>query len=125
MKILYTAGPYGNRTAVNGIDDGVVQGVAENIERAADIASQLWDAGHAVICPHTNTAGFEHRCKKAKHEQFLNGDIAIISRCDGIVMLPGWEESNGAKVERQVAIALGKEVYYWENDWELLLYGDL
>jgi nucleoside 2-deoxyribosyltransferase len=125
MKILYTAGPYGNKTAVHGVGDGVVGGVEENIKRAKDIAAQLWDAGHAVICPHANTEHFEKLCKKTGHEQFLNGDIAIISRCDVVVMLPGWQTSQGAQLERRVAQALGKDVYYWETDSDFLLFGDL
>lgn len=35
---------------------------------------------------------------------------AIIDDCDRIVMLPGWESSTGARYERLVAEATGKEV---------------
>ncbi|MBY0313648.1 MAG: DUF4406 domain-containing protein, partial [Phycisphaerales bacterium] len=32
-------------------------------------------------------------------EQFIQGDLTIIDRCDGIVMIPGWERSEGARIE--------------------------
>ena len=35
----------------------------------------------------------------------------IINECDGIVMLPEWEKSTGAKWERIIAEALGKTIY--------------
>lgn len=38
-------------------------------------------------------------------------DFARIAADDGIVMLPGWEKSTGARHERYVAEALGKPVY--------------
>ncbi len=97
--LIYTAGPYtGN--------------IDENIEAAARVAAELWDMGHAVICPHANTAHFEDRCKNADYHDFLFGDYNIISRVDALVMLPGWRESKGACKERQYALDLGVPV--WE-----------
>lgn len=42
---------------------------------------------------------------------FLVWDFAQIAECDGIVMGPKWEESSGARAERFVAEALGKQVF--------------
>ena len=41
------AGPYRADT---------IYGVAQNIQKARDVALRLWKLGYAAICPHSNTA---------------------------------------------------------------------
>lgn len=42
----------------------------------------------------------------------LTWDVAkIAAECDGIVMLPSWENSTGSRIERFVAEALNKKVF--------------
>lgn len=36
-------------------------------------------------------------------EDYLRHDIALLVECDAIYMLPGWESSKGAKLERFIA----------------------
>ena len=45
-------------------------------------------------------------------------DRWFIRKCDGLVvlMLPGWEESEGVQDELQYAKKLGKEIYYMKGD---------
>lgn len=38
-------------------------------------------------------------------------DLAAIAECDGIVLLPLWQESTGAKLEKALADALGLKTY--------------
>jgi hypothetical protein len=45
-------------------------------------------------------------------EAALAADFAMILDCDGIVLLPGWEKSRGARAERFVAEMTGRSV--WE-----------
>jgi len=48
-------------------------------------------------------------------EVFLAGDIEILKRCDLVVMVPGWENSSGAKEERNVAIEHNIPVFEWDD----------
>jgi hypothetical protein len=99
--LVYVSGPY-----TGDID--------ANIERAAQVAAELWEMGHVVICPHTNTAHFEERCN-ATYEHYLKGDLVILSVCDVVVMLEGWQESRGAVAERNHAVEWGIPVYYYPD----------
>jgi len=87
--IIYVVGKYSGDTE-------------KNIAEARRWAIKLWEAGHAVICPHLNTAHMEKDCK-ASYEDYLNGDMKIISRCDAVFMLPNWEDSKGASQEYDYA----------------------
>lgn len=109
MKLLYVAGPYRSK-------DGM-WGVHQNIQRAKEVAANLWRMGFAVICPHANTAFMDGL---GTDEMFLNGDLEMVKRCDGVVMLSGWEESTGATKERQFAKDLGMPVFDMSEDAEML-----
>lgn len=100
MKLAYIAGPYRAKTIFQ---------VQANIRKAAEIALKYWKAGCAVICPHTNTAFFDGECPD---QVWLDGDLEMVSRCDVIVMVPGWEKSRGACVEHELAVGLGKQIIY-------------
>jgi hypothetical protein len=45
-------------------------------------------------------------------EAYMKEDIVAMMSCSAIYMLNNWESSNGAKVERELAIKLGFEVIY-------------
>lgn len=42
----------------------------------------------------------------------MRDDIAQLVRCEGIVLLPGWENSKGASLEHHIAFELGMNVTY-------------
>lgn len=95
--LIYTAGKYSGDTDAN-------------IAVAREHAKKLWEAGHAVICPHLNTAHMEKDCL-ATYEDYIAGDLKMIARCDAIYMLPNWEDSKGAVLEHAWAQEIGLPIY--------------
>jgi len=100
MRVAYIAGPYRSKT---------VHGVVENIRRAEAVALKYWRIGYAVVCPHKNTALFDGTCPD---ETWLEGDLEILARCDTVVMMKGWEKSQGAAEELQHAQSLAKIIIF-------------
>lgn len=41
------------------------------------------------------------------YKQFMEIDLKLLTMCEAIYLIPGWETSEGAKTERQLAEALG------------------
>ena len=81
-----------------------------NIHYAKLVAVELWKMGFAVICPHGNS---DHMGYEGAGGAFLEGDMVMVERSDIVVMLDNWETSEGAKLERRLAMVLGIPVYYW------------
>lgn len=44
--------------------------------------------------------------------EHMKADIRLLLECNGIYMLPNWEVSTGATLERNIAQTLGLEVFY-------------
>lgn len=115
MKIAYVSGPYRAKTGI---------GVLLNIWKARRVAIKLWKMGFAVICPHTNSIGFPDGALRSGDDiEYIEGDCEIISRLresDALVLLPSWEQSEGARKERKKAIKNFMSIYEWPEDIEKL-----
>lgn len=48
--------------------------------------------------------------------EYIAEDILLIDQCDGIYMLPNWQDSNGAKLERYMCELTGKPIFYAETE---------
>lgn len=103
MKLAYVAGPYRSKT---------INGIVQNIREAEAIAGELWKRGFAVICPHKNTALLDGI---VPDQTFLDGDFVMLRRCDLVVLTPRWEESVGARAERDEAERYGIPVVVWPD----------
>jgi len=99
--ILYIAGKYRGD-------------IDANIAAARKVAIELWEAGFTVICPHLNTAHFERDCS-IPEDNYIKGDLHILSRCDAVIMLEGWQQSEGAMIEHMMAKEWGIPVYYYPD----------
>lgn len=107
MKLIYLSGPYRSSFGEHG--------VWSNIMAAREAAIDVWKMIAVPICPHLNTmlmGGAIHSNVELEVKLFLEGDCEIISRCDAVLMLPGWERSKGSNIERDFALKKDIPVFY-------------
>lgn len=98
--LIYICGPFRcASTAVPGQQDA--WGIQQNVMRAAALALEVWRAGGVGLCPHMNTFCFQGA---APDDVWLDGDLALLDRCDAVWVTPDWERSTGAKAEVAFAI---------------------
>lgn len=67
---------------------------------------KLKEQGYEVINPCRTNATLP----QLSHEDYMVTSIAMLSLCDTIFMLEGWEDSEGAKEELQYALEHGYKV---------------
>lgn len=99
MRLIYVAGPYRAAT---------IFGVMEHIEAARREALRILAAGHYPVVPHLNTGLMDG---VAPDWQILAGARMLMRRCDEVLLLPGWELSEGTCLEVEDAIAHHMPVY--------------
>jgi hypothetical protein len=73
-------------------------------------AVSLRASGYEVINPAEITTDPD-----ANWEDCLRLDIAQLVTCVGIALLPGWENSRGAKLEKHIAEALGMRLIFLQG----------
>lgn len=96
MTVCYIAGP--------------MAGVPEfNYPLFNSVAKTLRDRGLEVRNPAENDGGSADK----SWDFYLRLGLAQLLECDSVVVLPGWENSRGARLELAVAEALGMTVSYW------------
>lgn len=103
MPVVYVAGPFRPK------QEGNFWQIHRNIQRAAEVAQEVWAIGGACICPHLNTSPFQGSLPDSI---WLDGDLAILGRCDAILMMSTWEESKGAIEERAFATLFAIPIFY-------------
>lgn len=100
--LLYIAGCYSAQSG---------RTVADHISLAREAAIAVWRTGNYALCPHMNTAHLDDEIDDP--ELFYAGTMELLRRCDGIVMLENWEESQGAIAELKHAQSVGMPVWYY------------
>lgn len=43
---------------------------------------------------------------------YLSYSLNLMSRCDGVLFLHGWENARGCRIEHEAAVAYGLKVFY-------------
>jgi len=107
MKLIYIAGPYRAKTKARR---------DLHIEQAKLTAVLLLEKGWFPVSPILNTARFEEYCPWVDDQVFLNGTLDLMSRCDAVCLLPGYEFSEGTAGEIAEARRIGMKVYKAEID---------
>jgi hypothetical protein len=67
-------------------------------------AARLRALGYEVVNPAEISAGM------TSWGDCLRNDLAALLTCDAVVLLPGWEKSNGAHLEMHVAHRVGIDI---------------
>lgn len=106
MKVIYIAGPFRALNADGSMNHWEQE---QNIRRAEALALRVWQAGGAALCPHLNTRNFQGA---ASDHVWLDGDLAMLAKCDAVLMTPDWERSVGARSEHALATERGMPVFY-------------
>ena len=104
-RLVFISGPYKAKTEKE---------KNSNIWHAMQAAIRLWQKNWFVICPHLNTAHFEN-FTDLDESIWLEGGLEMLSRCDCVFMLSGWEESEGSVVEYNLAQELELPIYYEDS----------
>jgi len=86
---------------------GPMTGLPEHNFPAFHAAAQrLQEAGWETVNPAEN---FDGRTDLPR-ETYLRADIELLATCDAVAMLPGWEDSRGAKLEYLIAWELAMPI---------------
>jgi hypothetical protein len=84
---LYVAGPYRAPSPA---------GVTKNVRKAQQVAAVAAARGWFPVVPHNLSHGFEAAGDDA---YWLAHTLAVMERCDALVLVPGWERSEGTIAE--------------------------
>ena len=105
---IYLAGP------MSGIKD-------LNFPAFVDAGERIRSCGHSVFVPNEDMErypGFDcsnpETFKNLDMSEIMCKDLIEVLAADAIVLLPGWENSQGARLERIVAESTGKLVFEYK-----------
>ncbi len=99
--LIYVAGRFSAPTR---------EGVEANIHAAALVGLEVAKLGACPVVPHSNTSLPEYEDVQP-YQFWIEATMEMLRRCNGVVLVPGWEESSGARGEVAEAQRLGLPVF--------------
>jgi hypothetical protein len=100
---VYISGPM---TAKDGYS------IERNVAEGVDLFLDLLRRGIPAHCPHLTGLSASCWIGGIDHATWLELDKIILDRCTHVLMMPRWETSTGARIEREYAQSRGVPVYY-------------
>lgn len=93
---------------------GQISGLEKSdyMKRFADAEKVLSERGYIVVNPAKVLARLPDG---TTYEEYMKMALVMLDMCDSIYMLNNWRRSNGACLERQYAIIMGKKIMYQED----------
>lgn len=88
-------------------------------------AEEAWQGTHCTVNPvsymqqlnDTRVSNGEKQLSDndpADRVKILQHTVSLMVLCDEVLMLRGWQESEGATLERNIAVLMGKRIHYEE-----------
>jgi len=108
LRIIYIAGAYSAPTLAE---------VTRHVDQTRKMALELAERRIPFLSTVLQTAHFELLLGRQDPEHWIAVSLEILRRCDAIFLVPGWQKSKGAKLERETALARGMPVF---EDIEML-----
>lgn len=100
MRLIYVAGAIAADTAWER---------EQNIRVAEVLALDIAKMGFAVFCPHSQTRYYDG---ELSHDEWMERDLEVLSRCNAIFMCSNWRGSKGAMAEHEWARVRGMKILY-------------
>lgn len=88
---------------------GAISNTDDFMERFAKAEKELTEQGYSVVNPAKVNAQLP---EDTTYEEYMKMSFCMLTMCDGICMLKGFEKSCGANRELEYAIAKKKTVFY-------------
>ncbi len=122
MKVVYVAGPYTGSSQwwLRLLRRLLLLPSEEelNVRRAMEYATQLRDAGFAVVLPHLSH--YWDKRHRAPYKVWIDMDLAFIPRCDVMLRTPGKSSGASREVLRSRAVSVPvffsvEEIIAWRD----------
>lgn len=94
---------------------GGITGVPDAVDHFKKAQEELEKRGYSVINPALLNSIMP---KDATYEDYMMVCLTLLSLCDSIYMLKGWEQSRGANTEYQYAVDYDYTIIYETEDME-------